>query len=179
MFTLVRASWAVICYLVGTNHAHQFESQSDGDSVAFAAYLSDLCSQHRIDHIAEELNDEAIAMWEAKGSVAKSVATNFSISHRFCDPEYEDRRRLGILTDRETAKKLGFSPFWTRAQEHQVTAEVRKTWPTRERFWLDQLRLDTFERCAFVLGSEHVETFGQLLTREGFTVHVTHVDWKP
>lgn len=169
----------MICYLVGTNHAHQLECQSDGDSVAFAAYLSDFCSQNRIDLIAEELNDEAVTMWEAKGSVAKSVASHFSISHRFCDPKHEDRRRLGVLTDREAAKKLGFNRFWTRAQEPQVKAEVRKTWPTRERFWLDRLRQATFERCVFVLGSEHVETFGQLLTCEGFTVHVAHVDWKP
>jgi hypothetical protein len=56
---------------------------------------------------------------------------------------------------------------------------VRKTWPAREGFWLERLRQVTFARCAFVLGAKHVETFGTLLSTEGFTVHVAHSHWEP
>ncbi len=169
----------MICYLIGTNHAHQLEGDKDGDSVAFATYLTALCSDNRIDLMAEELNEEAITLWKAQGSVVRSVASRLSICHLFCDPKREDRRRLSILTVGEAAKKLGYELSWTREQNAAVEAEARKTWPARERFWLERLRQVPFNRCAFVLGAEHVHTFGNLLSSEGFTVHVAQSYWKP
>jgi hypothetical protein len=168
-----------ICYLIGTNHAHQLEGDKNGDSVAFAAYLTAFCSDNRIDLMAEELNEQAITRWKAQGSVVRSVASRLSICHLFCDPGREDRQRLGLLTDMEAAKKLGYELSWTQEQDAAVKAEARGTWPARERFWLDHLRQVPFNRCAFVLGAEHVQTFGSLLSSEGFTVHVAQSHWKP
>ncbi len=169
----------MICYLIGTNHANQLEGQKDGDSVTFAKYLSAFCSDNRIDLIAEELNEEAIAKWQAGGSVAKSVASRLFIRHCFCDPDREERQRLGVLTDQEAAKKLGFASSWTSQQDVLVLAEVKKSWLARENFWLERLREVTFMRCAFVLGAKHVATFRDLLRAQGFTVHIVKENWKP
>lgn len=169
----------MICYLIGTNHAHQLEGQKDGDSASFAEYLAAFCSDNGIDLLAEELNEEAIAKWKAGGSVTKSVASKLSICHRFCDPDREDRQRLGVLTDQEAAKKLGFGSALTLQQAALVEAEVRKTWPARENFWLEALRQVTFTHCAFVLGAKHVVTFSGLLRAQGFTVYVAQANWEP
>lgn len=169
----------VICYLIGTNHAHQLEGQKDGDSVSFSKYPSAFCSGKRVDLIAEELNEESIEMWQAVGSVAKSVALKLSIRHLFCDPGSENRQRLGILSDQEVSKKLGFGSCWTLQQAALVDAEVRKSWPVRERFWLDRLREIRFSSCVFVLGAKHIVTFNALLHAQGVTGYVVETNWEP
>lgn len=169
----------VICYLIGTNHAHQLEGQKDGDSVSFSKYLSAFCSGKRVDLIAEELNEECISKWQAVGSVAKSVASKLSIRHLFCDPGSEDRQRLGVLSDQDVAKKLGFGSCWTLQQAALIETEVRKSWPVRETFWLDRLRKIGFSRCAFVLGAKHIVTFNALLHAHGFTGYVVETNWEP
>lgn len=169
----------MIYYLIGTNHAHQLEGHKDGNSVALGEYLSAFCSDNGVDLLAEELNEEAVAKWKADGSVAKSVASRLSISHLYCDPNLEERQRLGTLTHSEAAKKLGFGSYWAREKDALVEAEVRKTWPARESFWLEKLRQVMFTRCVFVLGAKHVVTFGDLLASQGIAVHVAQSDWKP
>lgn len=166
-----------ICYLIGTNHAHQFEGQKDGNSVAFACFLCRFCSDNHIDLLAEELNEDAIVEWKVSGSVARSVALKLSIPHLFCDINRADRHRLGVLTDQEIAQKLGFGSFWTRQQVAQIDAEVRKAWFIRENFWLGKLHQSSFNRCAFILGAKHVPTFEALLNSQGFTVHVAQTNW--
>ncbi len=106
-------------------------------------------------------------------------APKLFIRHRFCDPDCEERQLLGILTDQEVAKKLGFASSWTSQQDALVLAEVKKFWAARENFWFERLREVTFRRCVFVLGAKHVATFRDLLHAQGFTVHIVNKNWNP
>jgi len=131
-----------------------------------------------IDLIAEELSEDAIALWRASGSAARNVASRLSITHLFCDPSIEERKSLGILMPKEIAAMQGFGQFWTSHQDAVIIAEERKMWPIRESFWLERLRTLSFNECVFILGTEHVDSFGSLLRREGFTVQVNCTNWK-
>lgn len=167
----------MVCHLIGLNHGHQLEGYEFGNWRAFDKYLSDLCISVGVDLIAEELNEEGIARWRANGSVARTVALRLSIKHLFCDPNQQDRERLGLLTERDAAAKLGYGRTWTSAQDATVTAEAQRTWPDRERFWLQRLRHVQFDRCAFILGAAHVDTFGALLSAAGYCVVVVNREW--
>jgi hypothetical protein len=167
------------CHLVGLNHAHQLEGSKHGAPGAFNQYLTRFCADEDIDLLAEELSEEAVSLWQATGSVAKTVAKRISINHMFCDPQLADRRRLGIRTADEIASDLGYGRFLTPAQEAIRTAEERNSWPIREQFWFEELSRVSFKRCAYILGSEHVTTFGALLTNKGFQVHIAHPNWGP
>lgn len=147
------------CHLIGLNHAHQLEGYKQGEFDTFRRYLTSFCVNGKIDLIAEELNQETIALWKAKGSVAKTVAKSLSIEHLFCDPELQDRRRLGIFSSLEISLNLGYRRALTHKQSAIFDAELRKGWPIREKCWLDQLGRVLFQRCAFILGAEHVDTF--------------------
>ena len=95
----------MIVRLLGLNHGHQLQGYALGDWRAFDAYLSEFCVVNKIDLIGEELSEEALALWHATDSVARTVAVRLLIEHLFCDPESEERHRLGILTDKEAAAK--------------------------------------------------------------------------
>lgn len=167
------------CHLIGLNHAHQLEGYEHGAFEVFGQYLTKFCVNANIDLLAEELNQEAVTLWRAKESVARTVATRLSINHLFCDPTLVDRRCLGILPPKEIASNLGYGRCRTSEQEAILTAEEKKTWSIREQFWLEQLGTVCFQECAFILGSSHVETFSALLTTKGIQVHVAHRLWVP
>jgi hypothetical protein len=165
-------------YFIGLNHRHQLCGYKQGAAEKFDSYLHKFCHDANIDLISEELSEAAISLWGATGSVARNVALQLSIQHLFCDPSPDERECLGILTSKEIAVSLGFEEVWSKTQEAEITAEERNYWPIRERFWLERLRTVAFHNCAFILGSEHVDSFGSLLGTEGYQVQVICRDWE-
>jgi hypothetical protein len=69
------------------------------------------------------------------------------IKHRFCDPDSEERKALGI---EDPDSKHG------RAQREQV--------------WLSQIADCKLRRVLFVCGDDHYDAFTQLLRANGFNV---------
>jgi hypothetical protein len=86
-------------HLIGLNHGYQLEGCRTHDWERFDEYLLAFCKAEGIDLVAEELSEWAIQKQSnlgAVGSVARNVASRLHITHRFCDPDEEQRKQWPI-----------------------------------------------------------------------------------
>lgn len=172
----------MICHLIGLNHCYQYRGYRGVDWKAFDAYLFSLCRNAEVHQIAEELSEESVKRWAfrgAKGSVAKAVALRLGIGHRFCDPSPVDRKALGILSTDEIKIELDIGFAMTDQQTALLDSRAKEFWPVRELFWIEKLQDEPVERCVFILGAEHVDSFSALLSLRGIEVKIEHRNWKP
>jgi hypothetical protein len=157
-----------LLYLIGGNHAVQFKSVlaqmfDESERVwkkreAFKAHVAEMIDKLDIEILAEEFSEEAKRQsgagsfgetalefsWE---TVLQQFCKAKGIEHRFCDPDSEERKALGI---EDPDSKRG------RAQ--------------RERVWLSRIAGCKHRRVLFVCGDTHYDAFAQLLASNGFNV---------
>lgn len=169
--------------LIGLNHGYQLVGCTSHDWPAFNQYLSEICQMKKNDLIAEELSEDAIKVHSnlgARGSVAKDVASQLGITHLFCDPNKRERKCLGIhWTRKEIAESMGFGNVLNPDQVAIVDKKERAEWVIREGFWLTKLQKMNSRHGVFILGTQHVASFEQLLRSDGFDARVEKEDWEP
>jgi hypothetical protein len=84
-------------YIIGLNHRAQArtqESELTEEQQAFSDCLLRTIEQVRPAFIAEEDSEEALTK-RRRVSIAKSIADEKGIQHRFCDPTDAERRAIG------------------------------------------------------------------------------------
>jgi hypothetical protein len=174
---LVRLPNEPLLYLIGGNHAVQFKSAIaqmfvESDSVrkkreAFKAHVAEMIDKLHIEILAEEFSEEAKRQSDAQ-AFSEKVAAELGTApvplnwetvleqlrkakgideHRFCDPNSEERKALGI---EDPDSERG------RAQ--------------REQEWLSRIADCKHRRVLFVCGDNHYDAFAQLLESNGFNV---------
>jgi hypothetical protein len=143
-------------FLIGTNHRYQILGElarvTSSQWDEFIEMLRNVISRNGIRGIAEEMSKESLRKKHfcRVESFACQLAEELGIAHRYCDPDTATRAALSI-TDFER----------------------------RERYWLEQLQSFDGFPAVFILGSEHFESFENLLKHSGFeTVEVVR-DWVP
>ena len=72
------------------------------------------------------------------------------IEHRFCEPDWSERKALGIEVD--------------------PRKETESDWRKREQVWLSRIADCKLRRVLFVCGDNHYDAFAQLLESNGFNV---------
>jgi hypothetical protein len=164
-------------YLLGTNHRHQVIGCPEGRYVEFSELLRREVREHRLQAIAEELNDEAIQLWQGTGSVARAVSQDLGIRHVYCDPTSTERLALGIPSLQELRTKFGYGRVLTHIQDEHLAAEQATYWPRREAHWLSCLKPLRTCNFLFVLGSSHMESFSKLLESEEIGYITLHTRW--
>lgn len=169
----------MVVLLVGTNHAHQLSGYRDGAAETLNTYLKGIVDTEAIDLLAEELNEEAVKRFRASDSTARLVALERKLAHIFCDPNTSERRALGIPTVEELLDKLGYGCNPSDEEKANLEIETRRYWPIRENFWLKKLSSCSSNRCLFVLGSNHVQSFSLLLSEHGIQNQVKVGRWEP
>jgi len=171
-------------YLIGVKHEYQYEDYGSG-SIELHSFLLHLANDKCVDLIGEELSEEAILLRrealgrEAVGSVANNVASELRIKHKFCDPDSSQREQLGIKNRDKIVLELAIARPWTSDLWLEVEAAEREYWPIKEADWLDRILEEDFERCIFILGAEHVETFCRSLDREQVEYEIVAKNWHP
>jgi len=100
--------------------------------------------------IAEELNRQCVEQREGGIAVCKKVANEMGLHHLFCDPDRDERQKLGITTIDE-----------------------------RESIWVDRVtRLAPNDSSViFVCGADHCSTFRAKLEQRGLQAQVHCDDW--
>jgi hypothetical protein len=118
---------------------------------------------HGIRSVAEEMSEEALSKFSRPdmppGKSVPCLAAEkleLPIPHKCCNPDSARRRELNITDndDDENRKK-------------------------REAEWLAQLIPFASFPCLFVLGSEHVSGFSDILSASGFTPILLEREWWP
>jgi hypothetical protein len=141
-------------YLVGTRHRFQgwrkilcFTPKHQLDE--FKTFLQRAIHQYGIRSVAEEMSVEALTTYFRPDmppgkSIPCLAAEELEIPHKYCDPDSARRHELNITNsdDDEDRKK-------------------------RETEWLAQLVYFASFPCLFVLGSEHVSGFSDILSAIG------------
>ena len=120
--------------------------------------------------IAEEDSEERL-IEQRRVSIAKEIADEKGIEHRFCDPTGEQRKAIGCVNGQELEREMlvhddtNLSSEETRIKAHAI-AEGRNL-PLRERFWLERLDGCRGHNAVFICGDAHIDSFGRLLKGNG------------
>jgi hypothetical protein len=98
---------------------------------------------------------ESLRKWRCNDhSIARQLADELGIEHRYCDPDTATRAALFIPKDKEG-------------------------YPQRERYWLEQLQTFNAFPTLFIMGAGHFESFRDLLIQSGFEALEIEWDWVP
>ena len=157
----------IFAVLVGTSHTLQ------RTSMELRTFLEDLCREHKVRAVAEEMSEEALSQHGGAASIPMEVARALAITHRLCDPNNAERAKLGILQEADMRARA----FPSSLPESEVAARLADSNARREKYWLGQLRGLDLWPVLFVCGADHVATFCRLLKHEGIATHVVAEDW--
>lgn len=151
-------------HIVGTNHelqhtAKPFRAAADTANKAreeLKSYLRQLAGEIRPAVVAEEFSQEVLSIMSANSNV-KAVADALGIAHRFCDPDIQERTRIGLpgygTEDCDPSERGRFDAI-------------------REAYWLEQLSDVLDKTILFVCGADHVSSFNGLLRGKDIAVEV-------
>jgi hypothetical protein len=146
-------------FLFATNHNVQCgltPRDLPDETKRFCAEVRSIVRVHAISLLAEELNHEVLSITVARLTRSKSVleglAVGLGISHMYCEP--------------------------TRAERDKTKLEKSDLWKWRESQWLEKLTASKLTPILFVLGADHLNSFGEL-TRQNHAIEtiVLHCDW--
>ena len=163
-------------FLVGTDHTYQLadENCTASDVEELQKLIRDICHCQNIRGVAEEMSVEALGFSKRTESVPFRVAKHLSISHYYCDPNSDERKRLGIRDEGLVRMAL-----LQNGKIGQLNACIRAEHEKREAYWLQELqRIDTWP-VIFICGSNHFSPFSVTLQNNGFPVHLVNADWSP
>jgi hypothetical protein len=159
--------------LVGTRHAFQYPGIKASNE--FRLFLEELCDQHGVRAIGEELSEDALAEKQKTSSVCREIAVSRNIAHHYCDPSLEQRKVLGVLQE-NPIRIDGWLKGWP---PEKIEQEIRASYSIREHYWRDQLEILDLWPALFVCGAEHVVHFRELVEKHGIEVIVATDDWEP
>jgi hypothetical protein len=160
-------------YLIGLAHRAQSRKSDLKQTEAQQAFehtLRRIIKDVRPTCIAEEDSEEALCE-RHENSIARAVAYEYGIEHRFCDPTREQRHAIGYRDGQSLEieifmkDRVGLSNEEIRLRGRAI--EIGRFFPIRERFWLDQLAECRDRDTVFICGDGHIESFGRLLESNG------------
>lgn len=158
-------------YLVGTSHKFQIHDCSA--EKPFERMIKELCVRHQIKALGEEMSLEALQKKSVERSICEVVATSLGLPHKYCDPDTEERKKIGVTTVQDSVH----DDFMKNPNDKNVQNKTPIEIKIREEFWLNKLLELDFWPILFVCGACHVESFSRLLTEKNKIVDVLHEDW--
>lgn len=162
--------------LIGTEHGKfQMAKRDTDEAQLFYSTLIEQCSTHHIAALAEEMDVVALQKRGADDTVAHRVAMKLGLNHQYSDVPPDVRRKLGIP---ESTQQIEIDGFYNSASREQIEAEERRSNEVREKYWLERLNEANLWPVLFVCGASHVESFSELMRRDGIDVTLAFRDWK-
>jgi hypothetical protein len=167
-------------HLIGLAHrAQSWKPQSERTEAqeAFEHVLRRAIECWRPVLIAEEDSEEALADHQT-ASIAKEIALQEKIEHRFCDPTQDERRAIGYRDRGSLALDISMSESADLSGDEinlkAQAIEIARYFPIREQFWLERIAGFRDGSVIFICGDGHIESFGRLLDCNGVPYRVAH-----
>ena len=164
--------------LIGTSHPYQTAEERcpPQGAQAFQRFLSEACRRYGIRTVAAEMNAEALAEVKRNESIPQRVAKDLSLKHRFCDPNREERGKLGIFQENYLRIKSFPNPPMP---EDEIKRQLLEGDRRREQYWLECLLTEPQVEwpVLFICGADHVKSFERILKDKGFSVECIAEDW--
>lgn len=177
-------------YIIGIDHLVQYNGPVPGDILdEFKIFLHEKIDELKISVIAEEFNEEFLCnVLNATEGTAKLISERCGIIHIYCDPDESEREMLRIpyFADiKESVKKrLNINQkFITdyrlrKLVDAETSAEVKKYWDVREKFWFERIKGSLSENILFLCGHEHVVRFLNLLHENSVDALIIDQFWR-
>lgn len=180
-------------YLIGLiNHEYQYTTKplEEEDEKKKESYrlIKSLAIKKQVDCIAEEFSEDALKLWKAKDSIARMISVELGIEHCFCDPNREERDKLGIVVIRvydDILSKLGIEEgreVFSDEERRKIEKLEELYWSSREKFWLDKLNKlkgANFKNCLFISAFRHTNRFHKLLVENSYSSVILIEKWQP
>jgi hypothetical protein len=176
-------------YIIGVAHRAQAKQKRNEDTEEqkhFRKCLAEAIERFKPALIAEEFSEWTLQqlLKDKKAeheSLTKAIADSVKVGHRFCDPDDKARAKMQYVE----GTTLGLQIFMRNDEnlsndecsDRGFAIEIARYWPLRERYWLDQLGDVKDKDVVFVCGDAHVESFRELLNRDGInsTIVARHI----
>jgi len=160
-------------YLVGVVHNIQCDNNSLENQI-FKDYLQQKIKQFVPDIIVEEFSEEALEINRTKNTIAQDMAKQQNIEYIFCDPNSEQREKIGIPSRSKIKKELNINGpvYWNSTQDKQIKKEQIKYFPIREKYWIDEIKNKPFSKMIFICGRDHLKSFKILLKKYKYEVYI-------
>lgn len=118
----------------------------------FEKYVTEKVDSLNISVLAEEFSLDAVQLNGVPQSILGELAVTKSLTHLFCDPSIQERKRLDIPKGIE-----GFAE--------------------REGYWLEKIKPFRTKSMIFVCGDSHVESFLERLSSSGVSAQILSKGW--
>ncbi|MBE0434041.1 hypothetical protein IBX73_11340 [candidate division WOR-3 bacterium] len=132
-----------------------------------------MAESKQIAALAEENSLEALAEAGAAESTVEAVARECGLPHRYCDPENDERSRLGIQQE----NAIRASAFFQGIGEREIQEQIHESMRARERVWLERLLEWNQWPVLFVCGAIHLSPFMELLKEMNVEAVLVAEDW--
>ncbi len=178
-------------YIIGVDHLIQYDNTIVPEHLyhQFTDLIKSVVNKNSISLIAEEFSVEAItSVYHAERGILQETAADLGVFHRYCDPEENDRIKIGIpyyaeIRDQVKKKYKILQEFILddslRATVKRETMELSKQyWSRREEFWLQCIIDYTDMNVLFVCGHDHVDRFRTLIIKKGIQSSIIDPFWK-
>ncbi len=151
-------------HIIGLAHRAQVrkpEAEMTEAQRTFACRLRSTIEEVRPVFIAEEESEEHLAERQ-EVSIAKEIADEKGIEHRFCDPIRAERRAIGyrdgqsIEIEMFMRDRVGLSSEEIHNKARAI--EIGRYFPIRERFWLERLNGCHDRDAIFICGDGHIKS---------------------
>jgi len=152
-------------YVIGLAHRAQTRLHGVEPNDAqkkFSSCLSSTVETVRPAFIAEEFSEEALAEI-SQDSIAKEIAFESGIQHKFCDPNSDERHAIGYRDYVSIFMGLNEELSEEERRRKARAIEICRYFPLREEFWLEQLKEFHGEDGVFICGDGHIEGFTRRL----------------
>jgi hypothetical protein len=165
-------------HIIGLNHraqARTLGNELTREQQVFSNCLLRTIGQARPVFVAEEDCEEALA-GRGRTSIAKEIADQAGIEHRFCDPSRAQRQAFGYRDGQSLELQLFMSDNEGLSNDEIFrkarAIEIGRYFPIRERFWLERLGGCCDVDAIFICGDLHIESFGRILDISGIAHRV-------
>jgi hypothetical protein len=155
-------------HLLGVYHCFQTKDYHE-----FMNYVRDFCRSHGINSIGEEMNYTALSDAKRDKSTIKIVADELFVPHAYCDPDVDERQRLGIVGE----NKLRYLKTHHRWTDEEFESRKALDNQKKEPIWLERLQEVFVDPMLFVFGIDHLGSFSYLLEASGFGFQLTGKTW--
>ena len=154
-------------YVVGVNHAFQVVRAGEEDKARkLRKFLTKKARKLKVSAIAEEFLEEAKE--DNAFTVAEEVAHKLGVYPCLCEPNEEERVKLGIKGDNQVLTDY-YGKFWP--AEYKYDDEVQRLrmedFAKREEYWFGKIEAFLAKDIIFICGNKHAERFVKLIKDKG------------
>jgi hypothetical protein len=173
--------WRLVVYLIGCDHRDAQTYRNDSSLGAAEnrrqAELKELIlatfSRYQLDLIAEEANADILRNTQRQ-SVVYEAACESGITHRFCEPTWDEKNELSIEEDLPFLGPCPPSEWEARVPSTDIAYrhDIAHRWPIREEFWIKRLGNGVDRNVLFICGDAHRWTFRRRLEAKGIKIRL-------